>query len=132
MTEKQKSEGNLPATSGRKPKHALYVDFRKAKVDGRSRLGKTMSFLRKELVKHLGGSPSIMQSILIERVISKTIKCHLYEVGILEDVQQGSRDYYLACANSLRLDLMALGLQAKVKDPLDLTTYLKGKSEATV
>jgi len=86
-----------------------------------------MSFLRKELVKHLGGSPSIAQSILVDRVIAKTIRCHLYELGILENVSQGSRDLYLSCTNSLRLDLCALGLQSKAKDPLDLPGYLEAK-----
>jgi len=33
----------------------------------------------------------------------------------------------LALVNSLRLDLQALGLQAKLKDPLDLPGYLEAK-----
>ena len=86
-----------------------------------------MAILRMELVKHCGGEPSIAEGILIDRVIAKVLRCRLYEVGLLSDQTLGSRDHYLAVANSLRLDLQALGLERKVKDVLDLEKYLKVK-----
>lgn len=124
---------NLPAKKeGYSPvKHGLWMAFNRSKVDGRTKLGKTMTLLRNELVKHCGGSPSITQTILIERIISKSIKCHLYETGVLSNPtgSQGSRDHYLACANSLRLDIALLGLEPKLNKIMDLDSYIKQKEE---
>jgi hypothetical protein len=111
-------------------RHTLWTTFKKSKIDGRTALGKTMSFLRRELVRHCGGSPSITETIIIERAIAKTIKCHLYELSVLSDPANspGSRDHYLALSNSLRLDLQALGLKPKAAEKvLDLKSYVKEK-----
>lgn len=90
-----------------------------------------MSILRASLTLDLGGDLSTMQAILVDRVVHKTIKCHLYETGILDGNDPGSRDHYLACTNSLRLDLCALGLERRTNDLTgDLESYLKMK-EAT-
>jgi hypothetical protein len=85
-----------------------------------------MNILRASLTKDLGGDLSTMQAVLIDRVVHKTIKCHMYERGILDGNDPGSRDHYLACCNSLRLDLCALGLEKRVKNlPMTLGEYLK-------
>lgn len=110
-------------------KHALRVDFRRVKVDGRSSLGKWMKTLKDNLTKDLGGSLTTMEEILLDRIVSKIVRCHLYETGILSGENFGSRDFYLALCNSLRHDLMVIGLKRRVKDPLDLEAYLKGKVE---
>ena len=38
-------------------------------VDGRSREGRLMRHLEAELTKHVGGSPSIVQRLLIDRMV---------------------------------------------------------------
>ena len=110
-------------------KHAIRVDFRKVRIDGRSTLGKYMKTLKGNLTKDLGGSLTTMEGILLDRIVSKIVRCHLYETGILSGEEYGSRDFYLALCNSLRHDLMVIGLKKRVKDPLDLEAYLKGKGE---
>lgn len=106
-------------------KTAFWVDFRRLRLDKRTKLAKTIAFLRKELTNHVGGEPSIAQSILIDRVVHKVVKAHLYEQGFLSNPEQGNRDHYLALVNSLRLDLQALGLQAKIKEPPDLEDLIR-------
>lgn len=109
--------------------HGLYSMFRAGKVDHRTRLGKTVKYLRNELINHCGGSPSVAERLLIDRIIQKAIKCHLYEMGILKNPDQGSRDHYLALANSLRHDLQALGIKRKSESFTGLKDYLEKKSE---
>ena len=119
-----------PKDGHRWMKHGLWIALNGRKIDGRSKLGKAMAMLRGELVKHVGGEPSIIEAILIERITAKTIKCHLYETGVLSDPasSQGSRDHYLAMANSLRLDCGLLGLKPKAANKvLDLQTYIAMK-----
>lgn len=106
-------------------KHGLFAIFNEAKLDGRTRLGKTVRFLRKELTKHCGGNPSISERILIDRIIQKTIKCHLYEMGLLGNPGQGAKDHYLALANSLRHDLQALGIKKRADGYMGLKDYLE-------
>jgi len=112
------------------PMTGLFVAFRKGKLDGRTRLGKTARFLEKSLIEHCGGSErvSIPQKLLIDRIVWKAIRCKLYELTFFQDLhQESSRDHYLALANSLRLDLQSLGLKGKFDRVLSLEEYLKRK-----
>ncbi len=110
-------------------KTGLWSDLRGVHIDGRSRLGRWMNYLRGELIRHCGGEPSVAESILIEQVVIKTLKSHLYHVGLFKDKSFGSKDHALAVQNSIRLDLMALGLQRRAKNVTNLEEYLKGKAE---
>jgi hypothetical protein len=113
-------------------KHALRVDFRKVQVDKRTRLGKWMKGLREDLKNDLGGNLTAMEEALLDRIVSKIAQCHLYETGVLTGQDFGSMDFYLAVSNSLRHDLNLIGLNKRVKDPLDLEAYLKGKAEPPI
>lgn len=108
-------------------KHGLWSDMRGVHVDGRSRLGKWMNHLRGELIRHVGGEPTVAESILIEQIVIKTLKSHLYHVGLFKDKEFGSRDHALAIQNSIRLDLLALGLQRRAKKIIDLDAYVREK-----
>jgi hypothetical protein len=108
-------------------KTGLWSDLRGVHVDGRSRLGKWMNHLRGELVTHVGGEPSIAESILIEQIVIKTLKSHLYHTGLFKDKSFGSKDHALAVQNSIRLDLMALGLKKRTRKIMDLTDYIKAR-----
>lgn len=112
-----------------KIKHGIWADMKGLHVDGRTRLGKWMDHLRNELSRHVGGEPSVAESILIEQIVIKTLKVHLYHVGLFKNKSFGSRDHALAIQNSIRLDLMALGLQRRQKRVLDLDEYLKEKQK---
>jgi hypothetical protein len=113
-------------------KSGLWSDLRGLHVDGRSRLGRWMNKLRNELARHVGGEksqPTVCESILIEQIVIKTLKSHLYHVGLFRDKAFGSRDHALAIQNSIRLDLMALGLQKRASKVYDLEEYLKTKQK---
>jgi hypothetical protein len=118
-----KNKRNYPA------KHCLWVDFKAVKLDGRTALAKAINLMRRELIKHVGGKPSIAQALLIERVIHKSMKAFIYETNFFLDQKQGSEDHYLALVNSLRLDLQALGLQRSGGKVGDLAEYLNKKTE---
>lgn len=108
----------------------LFVNFRKGKLDGRTRLGKTAKFLEAKLIEHCGGPEkvSIPQKLLIDRVVWKAIRCKLYEITFFQGShQESSRDHYLALANSLRLDLQSLGLKSNFEKVLSLEEYLRKK-----
>jgi hypothetical protein len=109
-------------------KSGLWSDLRGVHIDGRSRMGKWMARLRVELIAHVGGEPSVAKSILIEQIVIKTLKSHLYHVGLFKDKSFGSKDHALAVQNSIRLDLMALGLQKRARKVLSLDEYLQQKN----
>jgi hypothetical protein len=121
--------GNLPVKRlGRPPgSSGLWVDFKRMKLDGRTKLAQSIRFLKEELIKYVGGAPSIVESILIDRAVHKTIKAHIYETNFFSNEDQGSKEHYLALVNSLRLDLQALGLSKKTGSLPALTDYLEGK-----
>ena len=124
-------QANLPTRSfhSHPAKHGLWIDFNRVQLDGRSKLAKWVKTLRSSLTRDLGGNLSTQQAILVDRAVHKTVKCYLFETQVLDGNGPGSRDHYLACCNSLRLDLMALGLEKRIKDLPDLESYLRSKAE---
>lgn len=125
-------DSKLPTTKTRyRPlKSGLWAKNLSKGVDKRTRIGKWIERLKDELVRHVGGSPTITQKILIERICSKVVRCRLYEAGLFAREPMGSRDHFLALENGLRLDLQVLGLERKEKKILDLAEYLDKKGGA--
>lgn len=123
------TELKLPALNRkhRNTKHCLWVDFKTVKLDGRTALARAINLMRRELVKHVGGKPSIVEALLIDRIVHKAVKAYIYETNFFIDQKQGSKDHYLALVNSLRLDLQALGLKRSEEKALDLAEYLNRK-----
>ena len=76
-----------------------------------------------------GVIPTPQQRILIGRVCFKLLRCHLYEAAFLNGRGKPQEEKYLALANSLRLDLQALGLERREKRVVDLNAYLQGASK---
>ena len=81
------------------------------------------------LTAELGGSPSGQELLLIQRVSFKVLKIHLAELEMLAEKNETLEGRYLAWANSLRLDLQALGLQRRAKNIMNLKAYIEEKSE---
>ena len=80
-------------------------------VDGRSAEGRFIRDLERQLVDHVGGSPSVTQRLLIERIIK--IKLQLDELdGKLTSGDWTAHDQrtYGALLNAQRLCLRELGL----------------------
>lgn len=116
---------------GRPPLTGLYIDL--ALVDGRTRLGKTITVLRNSLREYVGVSTPATE-LLIQRIVFKSIRLSMYECAALND-GPGAKpaDHYIPLSNSLRLDLQALAQMAGKPQPPDLDDYLRktyGKSNA--
>ena len=110
-------------------KTALWVDFGRLNLDKRTKLAKTMRFLKDSLTAHVGGNPTIAQSILIDRLVHLIIRVSCYEGEVLRNPDQGNRDFFLALHNSIRLDLQALGLEGKTPGHLTIEEYLQEKEK---
>jgi len=127
MGETEKKEApKLPAGKMRyRPlKSGLWAKDLRKRVDKRTQIGRMIAELREGLIEHVGGSPSITELILIDRICSKVVRCRLHEMNILSGEHMGSRDYFLALENGLRHDLKALGLKSKGKPIKGLSEYL--------
>ena len=109
--------------------HGAQSQFSLSSLDGRTRLARTWQAVESELVSALGGDPTPQQRILIGRVCFKLLRCHLYEAAFLNGRGKPQEEKYLALANSLRLDLQALGLERREKRVVDLNAYLQGASK---
>ncbi len=106
-------------------KHGAFSRVHLKRLDRRTREGKTLIAARGALTSAMGGQPSPQQAMLIERVVFKMLRCALYEMATLAgDTTAGTDHIYLAWANSLRLDLQALGMNRKNKQVISLHSYL--------
>ena len=109
-------------------KHGAFAQINIKRIDARTREGKTIIAAKGALISAIGGDPTPQESILIDRVIFKMLRCTLYEMATLQgDTNGGSDHIYLSWANSLRLDLQAIGLDRKTKQVVDLEQYLAEK-----
>jgi hypothetical protein len=125
-------EPKLPAKNRPDPriKHTIWIDFKRVKLDGRTALARKINSLRRELIEHVGGKPSIVESLLIERMVHKAIKAFLYETNYYSEKDQGSEDHYYALVASLRRDCVALGLKKSERKLLDLNElHARAKKE---
>ena len=111
--------------------YGAFTQINTKKIDGRTREGKTIIAAKGALVSAIGGDPTPQESILIDRIVFKMLRCTLYEMATLQGKTSGGSDHiYLAWANSLRLDLQSLGLSRKTKDVVDLSLYLEKHAKA--
>lgn len=97
-------------------------------LDGRSALVKAMARIQSELVSALGGDETVtpQERILIDRVSYKMARCVLFESDSLSKGGETKNDHqYLAWANSIRQDLLTLGLGRRPKAVQDLQSYLR-------
>jgi hypothetical protein len=89
-----------------------------------SKAARAMRKTRLALVTSLGGDLSPQEEILLDRVLAKNLKCLLAESAMLAG-EKPDEAHYLALANSLRLDLQALGLKRRLPKDLSLKDYLR-------
>jgi hypothetical protein len=102
-----------------------------ASVDGRSAEGRFIRDLERQLVDHVGGEPSVLQRLLIDRLV----KVRLQLDALDDKLAAGNwtphdQRTYGALLNALRLTAREIGLQpAAVKGP-NLADYLAAKEAA--
>jgi hypothetical protein len=85
-----------------------------AKLDRRSKPARLMASLRRELIVHVGGMPSITQTLLIDQACSLQLRLALMDadndkVGTMTERNQVQ---YLAWSGSLQRVLNQIGLTA--------------------
>lgn len=106
----------------------IYGDLSGRNLDQRSKLAKALRVTTDALIETIGGKPSPPQRILIDRAVYKMARCSLFESATLAG-ENGSDEHYLAWANSLRLDLIALGLD-QVDSPVpSLQDYIASHAQ---
>jgi len=105
-------------------KHGLRCELDLANIDGRTRLGKTISWLKTELYNFVGIN-TVASELLINQIIYKTIKLNFYTKTKLQNISNEEANHYLPLSNSLRLDLMALSQLSGKPKPPDLQDYIR-------
>lgn len=107
-------------------------------IDRRTRAGRVLRSVEADLLKHIGGSATITQRLLVQSAALKATRLMLLSQKLLDhgDLSEGSDHHALAWMNSLRLDLVALGVGitgkgAKAKpDAPSLEAYLAEQAAA--
>ncbi len=124
-------------------KHGAYSALRAVtggRIDRRTTLGRAVAQLRHDLIEDLGGPKKVTtgQRLLIDRVVAnavfvQTVEQHALADGSLLDGQgqvfPALGRFYNAACNRLRLDLMALGLQRKGREPKSIHDLLAESTE---
>ncbi len=81
---------------------------------GRIKEGRRLQRFRADLISHVGGSPTKVQSVLIDR--ATMLQCHLSRMDATALKDGGMSDHasrqYLAWSNTLARTLVRLGLEA--------------------
>jgi hypothetical protein len=95
-------------------------------IDQRLAEAKQEQALIKGLVEHIGGKPSLPQTIMIKRIARLTLLTAQLERRAIEADALGDLEQRQLCAlsNSLRLYLSALGLERPAALPATLKNYL--------
>jgi len=124
VLKKPATTGQIGAPIGNDNKlvSGIYADLAGRNLDQRSKLARAMRAVKADLTMAVGNDPSPQRRMLIDRCIYKLFRLTLFEAATLAG-EKGADEHYLAWANSLRLDLLALGLDhMKPKTP-DLAAY---------
>jgi hypothetical protein len=130
VIKRQAGRGNRG--NGNAISHGCFSTITGGNIDGRCRLAKTYNYLVANLLAELGGEPSLQERLLVERIAAKSIRCMLAETQILQNdnaTSQSLETRYLAWANSLRLDLGAIGLERRARPILDLKSCIEEVKE---
>jgi hypothetical protein len=102
-----------------------------AKLDKRTKEARLLAARRAELIAHIGGEPSAVQKVLIERAARLMLFVELMDREALEAGTMSERNsrQYLAWQNSLRLCLRELGVKAAATvPPPSLVEYLASRA----
>ena len=114
--------GLEPLLSAAKPARAKRVGpFSRpetlSRLDRRTKAGRVMRSVEADLTSDLGGDPSTAERLLIQAAAVKATRVSLLSERLLEGEEPGEDGHHaLSWLNSLRLDLVALGLQRRARD----------------
>lgn len=120
-------------------KTGLYskVDIRR--LDLRTRLGRHVKALRQEFFSDLGGEDnvSVQVRVLVEDAIIpqllalRSFTSSLTKTGFMGMLPEHMTRYWIALVNSLRLNLVTIGLERRAKDVTPLSARLAALAART-
>ncbi len=133
----EKLEAKLPR-GGQRQTHGGYSFLTHGRLpEHRTHIRRYLTACRQGLIDDLGSDQSLStaEAILIDRIISKLgisrcIEEHTRENSVMvgQELAPALKSSYLAYSNSIRLDLVALGINSKATgEPLDLGRYVDEK-----
>ena len=102
---------------------------RLGRIDGRTVVGKLISRVQSDLASDLGGDPSAAEKILIHAASIKAARLYLLQSQLAAGEAQPDPKHHVAWSNSLRLDLLALGLKRRARGiglPSGLASFING------
>ncbi len=101
--------------------------------DGRSPDAVLLRRTKADLTAHVGGKPNATQRALIDRAAMLTLHLARMDQRAMEtgEFSDHVSRQYLAWSNSLRLIMVALGLEAAKAARQSLRAYLDGRTDAT-
>ena len=102
-------------------------------IDGRSREGRFLRDVERELVAHVGGKPTVTQKLLIRRLARGLLRLELLDERITRgELNDHDARTFSALSNAVRLTARELGVQAaaSVEKPPSLDAYLAAKGAA--
>lgn len=103
-----------------------------AKLDHRTREARFMKERRAELLAHVGGSPSAVQKMLIERACWLSLQVAMLDVKQAEgrDFTPHDVDQYLAWTGSLTRLLRNLGMIGAAQKPPSIRDHIAARAAA--
>ena len=102
-----------------------------AKVDGRTKAAGLMKMVREDLLEHVGGKPTVVQKMLIERAAVLSLRLATLDQKIIDDGHFTEHDsnHAIAWQNSLTRVLVALGVKGEAAPAISsLAEYLNGRA----
>jgi hypothetical protein len=108
---------------------AFSKDHVLATLDRRTKAGRVFRTIEAELSAHVGGNASAVQRYLIQICCFKGTRLALLSETILDGRDIGNDGQALAYANAFERSLLALGIDAPIKDVTpSLSDYLATKN----
>jgi hypothetical protein len=100
-------------------------------ISGRSREGKFLRRVEKELVAQVGGAPSFAQRLLVRRIARAVLRLELLDEKMAAgNWTDGDARTFGGLSNALRLMLRELGLKAVPQTTPSLQDYITQKTAA--
>ncbi len=99
-------------------------------LDGRSRETRLIRQLHAELIRHVGGKPSVTQAAIIDQLVQLRVRIATMDRAFAETGDTTGHDTktYLAWANSYARLLRHLGLKGVAERPPSLADHLRARS----
>jgi hypothetical protein len=104
-----------------------------ALIDGRRAEARRMKEIRSELTRHLGGTPSVTQRMMIDRVAMLTLRMELMDANALQtgNFTENDARVYLAWNNTVSKMLRHLGLKETAAPPRTLADHIATAKDTT-